>query len=104
MGYVYLIKDIYNNTYKIGVTKRDPMKRLQKLQTGNACKLQFSSIYECEFPYRLETMLHNHFAQYQELNEWYNLPDIAEYNKKCIEFDSIIESLKDNYHFKKNLK
>ena len=40
MGYVYLIQDINNNTYKIGVTKGDPLIRLKKLQTGNSCKLE----------------------------------------------------------------
>jgi predicted GIY-YIG superfamily endonuclease len=39
MGYVYLIEDIDSGTYKIGVTKSDPQRRLNKLQTGNSCKL-----------------------------------------------------------------
>lgn len=30
IGYVYLIEDSNNNTYKIGVTKGDPKKRLKK--------------------------------------------------------------------------
>ena len=33
MGIVYLIEDRNNNTYKIGVTKGDPVKRLKKLHT-----------------------------------------------------------------------
>ena len=104
MGFVYLIEDVYNNTYKIGVTKGDPQKRLKKLQTGNSCKLLIKYLYECEYPFRLESMLHNHYKEYQELNEWYGLPNIDNFLEKCVEFDSIITSLKENPYFVKNLK
>lgn len=104
MGFVYLIEDVYNNTYKIGVTKGNPQKRLKKLQTGNSCKLLIKYLYECEYPFRLESMLHNHYKEYQELNEWYGLPNIDNFLEKCVEFDSIIDSLKDNPYFVKNLK
>lgn len=104
MGFVYLIEDVYNNTYKIGVTKGDPQTRLKKLQTGNSCKLLIKYLYECEYPYRLETMLHNHYRSCQELNEWYSLDNIDEFIKKCQEFNEIINSLKDNPFFNKKLK
>lgn len=104
MGYVYLIEDNYNNTYKIGVTKGDPNTRLKKLQTGNTCELSIKYLYKCEYPFRLETMLHNHYKEYRELNEWYGLPEIDSFLDKCIEFDSIINSLKDNPFFNKKLK
>ena len=45
-GYVYLIADRNNNTYKIGVTKSDPIKRLKKLQTGNSSELELKYQYE----------------------------------------------------------
>jgi len=104
MGFVYLIEDVYNNTYKIGVTKGDPQTRLKKLQTGNSCKLEIKHLYECEYPYRLESMLHNHYKEYQEINEWFGLPNINEFLDKCREFDNIISTLKDNPFFSKNLK
>lgn len=104
MGYVYLIEDIDSRTYKIGVTKRDPQTRLKKLQTGNSCKLEIKYLYECEYPYRLESMLHNHYKEYQEINEWFGLPNINEFLDKCHEFDNIILTLKDNPFFSKNLK
>ena len=46
-GYIYLIEDRNNNTYKIGVTKSDPEKRLKKLQTGNSSKLEIKFLYKC---------------------------------------------------------
>jgi hypothetical protein len=104
MGIVYLIEDSNNNCYKIGVTKGDPVKRLKKLQTGNPSKLELKYIYECKYPYRLETMLHAHYKSVNELNEWFSLEKPNEFLNKCAEFNDIINSLKDNPFFAKNLK
>lgn len=104
MGYVYLIEDRNNNSYKIGVTKQDPQKRLKKLQTGNSCELSFKYLFECEYPYRLESMLHTHYKDYCELNEWFGLENPSEFLDKCIEYDNIIDSMKENPYFKKNLR
>ena len=49
-------------------------------------------------------MLHNHYKEYQEINEWFRLPNTNEFLDKCHEFDNIISILKDNPYFKKNLK
>ena len=105
MGYVYLIHDIYNNTYKIGVTK-NLEKRIKALQTGNSTKLDLIMTYETEYPFRLETMLHRKFEQYRENNEWFGLPnDIVEcFHYYCQQMNYIIISLKDNPYFNKNLK
>lgn len=103
-GYVYLIADRNNNTYKIGVTKSDPIKRLKKLQTGNSSELELKYQYECQYPYRLETMLHKHYQQFNELNEWFALENPNEFPDKCKEFNNIIDSLKGNPFFAKGLK
>ena len=66
MGFVYLIYDRNNNSYKIGVTKGDPKTRLKKLQTGNTCELELINQFEYEYPYRLESMLHNHYKRFRE--------------------------------------
>ena len=104
MGYVYLIYDKNNNSYKIGVTKGDPNKRLKKLQTGNSCELEIKNLFCCDYPYRLESMLHNHYQDSNELNEWFALRHPEEFLDKCIEFSNIIDELKDNPYFKKGLK
>lgn len=105
MGYVYLIEDIYNNTYKIGVAK-DIDKRIKSLQTGNVCQLKLIDSFKTDYPYRLETMMHRNLAQYQELNEWYSLPKdiVNDFYNKCKQMNQIIISLKDNPYFSKNLK
>jgi hypothetical protein len=104
MGYVYLIADRNSNTYKIGVTKGDPKKRLKKLQTGNSFELEIKYLFEYEYPYRLESMLHTHYKPYNELNEWFTLEDPNEFLDKCLEFSDIIDSLKNNLFFSKGLK
>jgi hypothetical protein len=104
MGYVYLIEDRNNNCFKIGVTKGDPEKRLKKLQTGNPSKLELKYLYECEYPYRLESMLHTHYKSYNELNEWFSLENPNDFLNKCVELNNVIYSLKNNPFFAKDLK
>lgn len=105
-GLVYLICDPSQNLYKIGVTRGNGEKRLKQLQTGNASELQIIYTHETEFPYRLETMLHNKFKINQVLNEWYDLPAEVVLNFKdiCLETESLINVMKDNYFFAKNLR
>ena len=105
-GYIYLICDPANDTYKIGVTRNIKSNRLKKLQTGNSTELYIVSIYKCEYPFRLEKMLHSHFKQKQELNEWFNLEgnDIFKFEDKCKELDDRIHILLSNPFFSKNIK
>ena len=106
MGYVYLIEDSNNNVYKIGVTRSNSKRRLQKLQTGNSSKLIIKSIFETEYPFRLETMLHNKYQYYKVLNEWYELPEdiVNNFYEIYRKENDIIYIMKDNYFFSKNLK
>ena len=106
MGYVYLIEDSSNWLYKIGVTKHNPINRLKKLQTGNPNKLQLITQFETEYPYRLESILHNRYKHFQVLNEWYELPldIVSSFDEICKELNDIIIVMKDNPFFGKNLK
>lgn len=106
MGYVYLIKDPSNQTYKIGVTRVIDGKRIKKLQTGNSTELQLMFYYHTIYPFRLETMLHKKYEMYNVLNEWYELPeeDVRNFLNTCDDMNEIIKSLKDNPFFNKKLK
>lgn len=106
MGYVYLIQDSSNNVYKIGVTRVMDGNRLKKLQTGNSTQLYLLFYYQTQYPFRLETMLHNKYKEYNVLNEWYELPeeDVRNFLNTCSDMDEIIKSLKDNPFFNKKLK
>ena len=105
-GYVYLICDPSNTTFKIGVTRDLKSQRLKKLQTGNSTELFISSIYKTKYPFRMETMLHSRFANKNELNEWFNLEakDVGQFINICKETEDIIKSLLDNPFFNKDLK
>ena len=105
-GYVYLICDPANDTYKIGVTRDINSNRLKKLQTGNSTELHIVYTYKCEYPFRLEPMLHSHYTNKQELNEWFNLDGnyIFKFKNKCEELDNNIHILLDNPFFAKNIK
>ncbi len=105
-GYIYLICDPANNTYKIGVTRNIESNRLKKLQTGNSTELHIVCIYKCDYPFRLETMLHSHYKNKQELNEWFNLEgnDIFKFKDKCKELDNTLHILLNNPFFAKNIK
>ena len=105
-GYVYLICDPANDTYKIGVTRNLKSNRLEKLQTGNSTELFIIDTYETEYPFRMESMLHAKFQNKKELNEWFNLDvqDIVHFKDICKETENIIYSLLDNPFFRKGLK
>lgn len=99
MGYVYLICDPSNDTFKIGVTKKqDIRERIRKLQTGNSTELFISAYYECEYPFRLEKMLHNKFYDKREVGEWFSLDayDVFSFKTTCKELEKIILCLKNN--------
>ena len=105
-SYVYLICDPANDTYKIGVTRNLKSNRLRKLQTGNSTELFVIDIYETEYPFRMETMLHSKYQNKKELNEWFNLEcsDVVHFKDTCKEIEKTIECLLDNPFFNKNLK
>lgn len=106
MGFVYLIYDENNDLYKIGVTRKNDNKRIKILQTGNPTELRILYIYECEYPFRLETMLHNKYKNNNVMNEWFALKDkeVIEFIKECDKLNDQINILKSNPFFAKNLK
>lgn len=104
-GRVYLIEDTCNEVYKIGVTRRPADIRLKQLQTGNPNELKLISSFDCEFPFRLETLLHNRFRLQQAFNEWYYMSkeDVSNFTELCKFYDDMIDVMKDNPYFGKNL-
>ena len=105
MGYVYLIGESENdNRYKIGSTRAsDVNTRLKQLQTGNSSPLVIYDYFETSHPFRLETMLHNHFKDANVINEWFELNNDVRKDFKaiCEHYQGIIEALKDNPFFNK---
>lgn len=106
MGYVYLICDPSNDRFKIGVTRDLKSNRVKKLQTGNSTELFIHTIYETEWPFRLETMLHKHFEHKRILNEWFALDvsDVTNFKSTCVLLNNNIKALSQNPFFAKDLK
>ena len=106
MGYVYLICDPATDRFKIGVTRNLKSNRVKKLQTGNSTELFIRDIYETEWPFRLETMLHKHFSEKHVLNEWFALDaaEVSGFLKTCEQLNNAIKALSDNPFFAKDLK
>lgn len=106
MGYVYLICDPSNDRFKIGVTRDLKSNRVKKLQTGNSTELFIMDIYETEWPFRLETLLHKHFSNKHVLNEWFALDvtEVTKFHGICEQLENNIKALKDNPFFGKDLK
>lgn len=106
MGYVYLIHDVDNDIYKIGVTRAQNSKRLMALQTGNGSDLRVLHMYECEYPFRLETMLHKRYINNRVKNEWFSLSvlEVINFKDTCDRLNQTILIMKDNPYFAKNLK
>lgn len=105
-GLVYLICDVDKNLYKIGVTTGSIEKRMKKLQTGNGTELLLVNYYECDYPFKIEKMMHNHFHNKKTLNEWFALSDeeALSFIQICEEKNNIINCLMDNPFFVKTLK
>lgn len=105
-GYVYLICDPMTDNFKIGVTRDLKSNRLKKLQTGNSSELFVHTIYETQYPFRLETMLHSKYKSKNTLNEWFKLDvsDVIHFKETCSYLEKQIECLLDNPFFAKDLK
>ena len=105
-GYVYLICDPGQDTYKIGVTRDLAQKRLKRLQTGNASELHIIHSVYATYPFRLETILHNKFKHKRATGEWFYLDqdDIKNFEQTCTDAINLIELMKDNPFFGKDLK
>lgn len=105
-GFVYLICDPSQEAYKIGVTRNLAQQRLKKLQTGNASEMHIVDSIETDYPFRLESMLHNKFKSKKALNEWFYLEpdDVINFKDICQKQLDIIEVMKDNPFFLKELK
>lgn len=105
-SFVYLFCDPSQDLFKIGVTKNLYSKRMKQLQTGNGTELHLVNYHETFYPYRIETFLHNKFNNKREHGEWFrlNINDISSFKKTCEEFEQLIETMRDNPFFVKNLR
>ena len=106
-GFIYLICDPNQNTYKIGVTRNLVQHIIKKLQTGNSSELHIVHTFgPVDYPFRLETLLHTRFKEQKVIGEWYALSDddVKNFDNICKHYLNIIDSMTQNPYFNKNLK
>ena len=106
MGYVYLLLEIDrsdNESYKIGISKRDPAKRVKELQTGNPNTISVARMYQSDNYLKVEKWLHKKYSylKTEANNEWRMLePEhVFSFIEDCKEADDIITFLQKNNHF-----
>ena len=105
MGYVYLLLQIDfegNESYKIGVTKRDVNIRVSELQTGNPNKISVHRKYDSKNYLKVERWLHRKYQTRTEAkNEWRTLTDeqVFSFLNDCQTADDNIQFLLDNNSF-----
>ena len=107
MGYVYLLLQIDSEgteSYKIGITKNNPEKRKNNLQTGNPNKITVHRLYKSKNYLKVEQWLHRKYQTKTEAkNEWRILTDeqVFSFHDDCQEADNNIQFLLDNNSFYK---
>jgi hypothetical protein len=105
MGCVYLILEISDNSerHKIGTSKRDVLKRLKELQTGNSNIVRVLNYYESPNYKKIERLLHKKFGNQKTEtdNEWFTLTNeqVIGFNSICKEADKTISFLIKNNPF-----
>ena len=96
--YVYLISDLNNYTYKIGISS-NPEKRIKALQTGNDRTLKIVHKVLCQNYLEVERALHNQYNFLRVNGEWFELSDedVNNFPESCNKIDEnfkIIKSFK----------
>ena len=94
MNYIYLIKNLEESYYKIGVSN-NPNLRLKQLNTGNSAELNIISTYPTEFAYKIEGALHRKYSYLRKNGEWFDLSikEDNEFIKNCINIENNIKLL-----------
>lgn len=107
MAFVYLLCDSgQDNMFKIGVTKTSIEKRIKQLQTGNGSEIFIADYHTTNYPFYIERMLHQKFCSNKKKGEWFELDidKVNSFKEECNRLEKLIEVMKDNPFFKKNLK
>lgn len=106
MGYVYLLLEIdrgNNESYKIGVSRRDPIKRVKELQTGNPNTISVARMYQSDNYLKVEKWLHKKYGylKTEANNEWRMLEDdhVFSFIDDCEKADDLITFLQKNNQF-----
>jgi hypothetical protein len=103
--YIYLISDY--DSYKIGISKNEPSKRMKALQTGSSVELQIVNVFRSKYANILEKTLHRTYNLEHKRGEWFYLtqPQVDNFLLECDKIEKTFIELEksDNNFFKKML-
>jgi hypothetical protein len=106
--WIYLIKAEIEDVeyYKIGITKREPMKRLKELQTGNALQLELIKVFHTNFGNLFESTLHRTYLMEKEKGEWFALTkeQVDGFILTCNKIENNLRYVYENNSFIENKK
>lgn len=107
MGYIYLLESSNEDgtIYKIGYTKGNVQKRIEKLQTGNGYPIKEVTHFETKYNQKLERAIHNRYNSCRLSGEWFklNIEDVASFIENCEKLETTFDILQENYFFSKSL-
>lgn len=84
-GFVYLIENTFDGTYKIGYTQGNVEDRRKQLQTGSSQELLIVSEFKSRHFRNLEKYLHRAFSHLHHRGEFFNLSatDVVKFLTTC---------------------
>lgn len=75
LGYVYMLQNTYDETYKIGFTTKSVEARVKQLSTGAAKKIIVVQYFKSIHYKKIEKYLHRYFKHAHDRGEWFILTD-----------------------------
>lgn len=73
VGYIYFAQAEDQPLYKIGMTIREPLKRVKGMSTGCPYKLHIVGWFEAIDPMKAERRVHKELHEYRTKGEWFQL-------------------------------
>lgn len=94
---VYLIKNLDDNQYKIGYTRRSVEQRIKEFKTGNCNHLKVIHQFESIWGTKIEATLHRRFGTKKIEGEWFYLEkeDVDNFLIECINLDKNFKILNE---------
>jgi len=101
--YIYLFRIKNTEFYKVGLTKRDPVKRIKTLQTGNPQTIELCKHYQTDLASKIERVIHRIWKHkkfipedFDNLNgEWFKLEldSVIQFDYICFKIEHAIQTL-----------
>lgn len=109
MKTIYLIKSesqMGDLSYKIGITGRDPIKRLKELQTGTSSDLKVLYTFKSNFGTLLESSLHKHYNIDKIRGEWFTITneELEKFLNVCYKIENNLKILHEENSYFQNRK